>query len=183
LRFVCRAVWRRSGAGFGWVTDAGASATYGVICCELAAFATIFVGVVAYGVVLELACCRVTALVISTPGCAAAIAVFALFNDAVATLLTGDCSDAFVVCQACCLDAVTANGRANVADGARRELRNALTGGRVHNILLAGITSRGAERTALLRTDGCFVCTSLRGAVVDGSKSMASFMTAERKQS
>jgi len=148
LRFVCRAVWRRSGAGFGWVADAGASATYGVICCELAAFATIFVGVV----------------------------------DAVATLLTGDCSDAFVVCQARCLDAVTANGRANVADGARREFRNALTGGRVHNILLAGITSRGAERTALLRTDSCFVCTSLGGAVVDGSKCMASFMTAERKQ-
>jgi hypothetical protein len=183
LRFVCRAVWRRSGASFGWVADAGASATHGVICCELAVFATIFVGVIAYGVVLELACCRVTALVISASGCAAAIAVFTLFNDAVATLLAGDCSDTFIVCQACCLDAVTANGRANVADGARREFRNALTGGRVHNILLAGITSRGAERAALLRTDGCFVCTSLGGAVVDGSKSMASFMTAERKQS
>ena len=183
MRFVRGAVWRRPGAGFGWVADTGASATYGVIACELAVFATIIVGVVAYGVVLELACCRVTALVISASGCAAAIAVFALFNDTVATLLAGDCSDALVVCQACCLHAVTANGRANVADGARREFRNALAGGRVHNILLAGITSRGAERTTLLRTDGCFVCTSLGGAVVDGSKSMASFMTAERKQS
>ena len=183
MHLVCRAVWRRPSAGFSWVADAGASATYGVVCCELAVFATVIVGVVTYGVVLELACCRVTALVISASGCATAIAVFALFNDAVATLLAGDCSDAFIVCQACCLDAVTANGRANVANGARREFRNALTGGRVHNILLAGITSRGAERTALLCTDGCLVCTSLGGAVVDSSKSMASFMTAERKQS
>lgn len=107
---------------------------------ELAAPAAAFVRVIADGVVLEFASRRVAALVIPTTTSATTITVFSSLDNAIAALITGDGSNAFVDGQARGLDAVSADSRTNIAYRARAELGNALTCRRVHDVLSTRVT-------------------------------------------
>lgn len=122
----------------------------------------VIIAIIADSVVFELASRRVAAGVIAARLGAAAIAVLARFDDAVAALVAGDGGDAFVVGEARAFDAVAAHGRADVADSAGGELCYTLTTrGRVHDVLGAGVAGAGAEGTALLGVYDCSVAAGL----------------------
>jgi hypothetical protein len=70
--------------------------------------AAVFICVITHRVVLELAGGRVAALIVSTVVGSSAVTVLALFNNAVAALLTGNGGYAFVRSQASGLNAVSA---------------------------------------------------------------------------
>jgi hypothetical protein len=106
---------------------------------ELTTLTAGLVAVVADGVAAELARPGVAALVVAAGFIPATIAVFAFFDDAVAALLTRDERDALVDGETVGLDGVAADGGADVANGAGGEVGDAIAGGGVHDVLLAGI--------------------------------------------
>lgn len=173
LPLVLGAIRRVAGTRLLGIASALAGAADGRVGGELALAAAVFVGVVADGVVLEAAGGGVAAGVVATLGLAAAVAVLALFDDAVAADGLADGGDAAVVCEARGLDAVAQQGGADVADGAGREAGDALGGGGVHDVLLAGVAGGAAERTARLRVDRVGIGAGAGGAVVDGAVRVA----------
>lgn len=94
---VAGAGTRVSGAGLRNVAGVCARAADCVGGCKLAAGAAAVVGVVADGVVLELACLCVAASIASAVLLAATVTVFAGFDDAVAALAAADSRDSAVV--------------------------------------------------------------------------------------
>lgn len=101
---------------------------------ELAIAAAVFVGVVANGGVLEFAGRRFTARIVAAGGSTTTVTVFTFLDYAVPTLLACDSGDAFVINERGGVDTVAAEGGADVANGARAEVCDALSGGRVHDI-------------------------------------------------
>lgn len=142
----------------------------------MAVFAAVLVGVVADGGAFELAGRGVTAGVVSARGRAAAVAILAFLDNAVAALLARDGSDAFVVDKRGGVDTVAAEGGADVADGAETELRNAFARGGVHDEFGAGVAGGGAERAALLRVDDLAIGAGGGVAVVHGAEGVPGFV-------
>lgn len=163
-------------AGLLRVAGAGAGAADGAGGGELAAVAAVLVGVVADGAGLEAAGARVAAGVRGAVGLAAAVAVLAVLDDAVAALVAGDGGDAAVGGEAGRVDAVAADAAADVADAAGGEVRDALGGGGVHDVLFAGVAGLRVERAALLRGDHVGLGAGLVGAVVHGAEGVAGLM-------
>ena len=159
-------------ASFFGVAGAGRGSTYLRGGRELAFVAAVFVGVVADSVAAEFACCCITAGIVAAAAGTATVAVFAVFNDAVAALIPGNGNDAFVRGEAGCVNSVTADGGADVTDGACRKVGNAGCGEGVHDVLFACIAGAGAKRATLLGGDEVVVGTGLRVAVVDGTESV-----------
>jgi len=87
--------------------------------------AAIVVAVIADRTAREFACCRIATGVVSAALSSTAVAVLARFDYAVAALLAGDGSDPSVVREARGFDAVSSDGTADVANGARTELCDA----------------------------------------------------------
>ena len=145
---------------------------------KLAVLATALVGVVADGVADESARFRVAAGIVSAAFLATAVAIFALLDDAVATLLLGDdVGDAAIVGEAGSADAVASDGRADVANRARAKFGNALGGGWVHDEAFPSVASALAQRATLLRNEGVAVATGTLVAVVYRTKYVAGFVT------
>lgn len=141
--------------------------------CELTVLAAVLVGVVADGVVPELACLRVAAAVVATVGFAAAIALFARLDDAVTALVPRNRRDTRVRQETVRVDAVASQGRAYVADRARAEVADASARGRVHKISLTGVALVPAERTTLLSRDRGAVVARPRRTIVHGTEGVA----------
>lgn len=172
----CRVWWtngRVARADFLRVTRAGRRPTDLARRRKLAVVAAIFIGIVADGVILELACRRIAAGVAAAALGATTVAVFAVFDDTIATLVAGDSDDAFVRGQTCRVDGVAAEGRADVADAAGGEMGDAVGGEGIHDVLFPGIAGLSVERAALLRIDGVGIRAGLRRTVVDGAESVA----------
>lgn len=108
LGFVFRAVRGVAGALFFGVALAVRGATNRIGARKLAALAAVFVRVVAYGVVLELAGLCVTALIVATGIFATAVTFFVAFHDSVSAGLSCSQLDVPVVGQTVRLDAIAA---------------------------------------------------------------------------
>lgn len=160
---------RVSGAGLGNVAGICARAADRVGGCKLTAGATAVVGVIADGVVLELACLWVTASIATAVFLAATVTVFAGFDDAVAALAAADSHDSAVVGEAGGLDTVATNGGADVADGAFRKGCHAWVCVRVHDELGLRITSRRCQWATLGR-DFQMTSTCRRITIMNCSK-------------
>lgn len=167
---------RVTGAYFLRIAVAVAFPADGALGGELTVAAAVLVGVITDCAVLELASARITAVVVAAAFFATTVAVFIAFDDTVATLLPRDGLDVFVVAQAVGLDAVLADGAANVSNTARREVLNTLPAGRVHDVFAVSIARVCAERATLRRGNGVLLSASLRVAVVDGAKRVAGFV-------
>ena len=87
-----------------------------------------------------------------------------------------DGGDALVVGKAGRFDAVAQQRRADVADGAGAEGRDAGPGGGVHDELGAGVAGGAAEGAALLCVDGGAIPAGLLVAVVHGAEGVAGFV-------
>jgi hypothetical protein len=79
--------------------------------------ATVLVGIVTDGGVLELARARVATSIVAATFCTATVTLFVTLDDAVAAGLTGQKSHAFVVAETARLDAVSLKGRTDVTNG------------------------------------------------------------------
>jgi hypothetical protein len=108
------------------VTVARALTADGACASKLTATAAVLVRVIADGVAFVCASLSVATCIITTTFFATTITLFVTFDDAVATLLASNCLHLPVVAQAVGLDIVVSNGAADVANGAGRELINAL---------------------------------------------------------
>lgn len=159
------------------VADARASPADGTVRGKLASPAATVVRVIADGVVHEFASRGIAALVAATTLGSATIAIFALFDDAVAALGTGNGDDAFVVGKTGGVDTVTANSRANVADATKTELRDATPSGGIHDVLRSCVTCRAAKRTTLLRVHRVAVVARLTVTVVNSTESVSSLVS------
>ena len=140
---------------------------------ELAVLAAVLVRIVTDGVVLKLARRCVRAAVLSTLRSAAAVAILAFLDDAVAADGVADGGDTAVVGQAGGSNTVALQGGADITDRARGELRNTLRGRGIHDVLFASVAGAAAQRTALLGVDGGGVGAGGGSAVVDGAVGVA----------
>ena len=165
-----------AGAGLLGIAGSRAGATDGAGGSEAAGAAAVLVGVVADGAGVELAGGGIAALVGAAAGGAAAVALLALLDDAVAALVARDGRHALVVGEAARLDAVAQQGRADVADGAGAEGGDAGPRRGVHDVAGAGVAGGAAEGTALLRVEDVAVRARLAVAVVHGAEGVAGFV-------
>lgn len=143
---------------------------------EVAVFAAVLVGVVADGGVFKLAGRGIAASVVPARCRAAAVAILAFLDNAVAALLAGDGSEAFVVDERGGVDAVAAESGANVADGAGAEVRDTFARRGVHDVLGAGVAGSRAERAALLCVDDLAVAAGGGVAIVHGAEGVSGFV-------
>lgn len=141
-----------AGTFLGNVAYAFAGAADGIRRGELAACTAAVIGVIADRAILELARLSITAVVTSAAVCAAAVAFFAFLDNAVAALTTSDSHDATVIRKTVRHDAVAAEGRANVADGAGRECGHIWLGVWIHDVLSVRIAGCCAQWAALGRS-------------------------------
>ncbi|KFZ12795.1 hypothetical protein V502_06899 [Pseudogymnoascus sp. VKM F-4520 (FW-2644)] len=144
----------------------------------LSARAAILVRGVTDGVVLGLEFARrgIAAGIVAAPGHAATIAVFAHLDDAVAALRAGNGRDVTVAGQTARFNGLPADGAADVADAAGREVGDAGAGRGVHDVFAACWAGVGGKGAALLRGDGFAVRAGGRVAVVDGAEGVAYFV-------
>lgn len=119
----------------------------------MAVITTILIRVIADGSRSEHACIRIAAGISRTTLRSTTIAVLARFDDSIAALLLGNDGDATVVDETLSIDGVAGETAADVADGARGEVIDAVGGGGVHDVLATGITAARAELAALLGLD------------------------------
>lgn len=105
------------------------------------------------------------------------VAIFAFLDDAVAALLAGNGLDGAIVGQTLSVDNVATDSTAYIADGAWGEVVDTVGGERVHDELRLGIASVLPVRTALPRGDELLILTGLAVTVVDGSESVAGFVS------
>ena len=140
--FVVGAGARGSAAGLGSVAFSGAGAADGAGSGELTFVAAAVVGVIADSTAFKFAGLCVTAGVVAAAFFVAAVTLLVAFNDAVAALAAANGDDAAVVGQTSGLDAVLANGRADVTDCTLRKLSHGVLSIGVHDVFRAGIASR-----------------------------------------
>lgn len=114
----------------------------------------------------------IAAVVVLASLVATAVTLLSLFNDAVAALTGCDDLDILVVSQTVPFY-IGFETRADIANTARRELRDVLASRGVHNELALGITIGTAERAARRL---CRDWTRIFGTVVDSPECMSSFM-------
>ena len=157
--------------------------------------AAVLVCVVTHSVVFELARLCVAAWVVAAACLAAAIAVFSglqmsfisqgslklekldpYLHDSVPALLASNGRNAEVRAEAGRIDCIASDTRADVSNAARREMRDAIGGGGVHDVLLAGVARLGAQRATLLRVHNVGLRAGLRGAIMHGAVSVAGFV-------
>jgi hypothetical protein len=166
-----------SGTGLLGIALADTGAADGAGGGKLAASAAVLVGIVADGIVLELACAGITALIVATALLATAVAFLVTFDNAVSTGLACDGSHVPVVAEARRLDTLASKSRADVANGAGGETSNSISGGGIHNKTFTSIALVGAERTALLSVDKIRVSALIGRTVMDGAVSVACFVS------
>jgi hypothetical protein len=143
----------------------------------LAVFTAVFVGIVAHGVVFELAGCRVTACICSTSIFTSAITFFITFHNAVATGLTAEKSDTPIVGEAGGFDRIDAHGTADVSDGAGGKEFDVVASRGVHDELTTSVTGGGREGTALLRRDDVGIAAGRGVAIVNCAEGMPCFVS------
>jgi hypothetical protein len=186
---AARAVWlcdigwassRATRADLLWIAVPGRSTADGIGRCKLTLVAAVLVGVVADCARLELARGRIAAGVATTAIRTATITLLAFFHDAIAALLSTDGSDTLIRAEALRVDTVAAHSCTDIADTAGREVGDALSGGGVHDVFLAGVAGGGTQRAALLSVDGAAVGAGLSGAIVYGAEGVTSLVTSWR---
>lgn len=180
IRLVRRTVRRAPRARLLRIADPRRRSTHRLRGRKLAAPAAVLIRIITYSPSAELTRRRLAARIIAAPFRAAAIALLAFLDDAVAAHLPADGRDVAVVGEAVALDAVAAEGAADVADRAWGEARNAAGRRRVHDVLRAGVAGAGGERAALLRRDGVGGAAGVGGAVVHGAEGVAGFVAVDR---
>lgn len=72
------------------------------------------------------------------------------------------------------------NGSANVSNGTRREVVNAFSSGRIHDVLFPGVACRGTKWTALLSVHSMTISTSLFSTVVYSTEGVPGFVAEVR---
>src|SRR5271156_4654266 len=120
----------------------------------------------------QLAGCGYTAAVGTTAFWPTTVALFRAFHNPIATLISRNCRDTFVVREATALDRIPSQCAADVSQCAGRELGDSRPRRRIHDILSISVTRRGRQWTALLSIDSSAIGASLTCAVMDCAKSM-----------
>ncbi|OAA78644.1 hypothetical protein LEL_05467 [Akanthomyces lecanii RCEF 1005] len=128
---------------------------------------------IAHGALREAARRRVAAAVVAAALWAAAVAVLAGVDDAVAAHRLGHGRRVLVAAQARRVDVAAAPRRADLPDGARRELGHARAHRRVHHVLPARVAAAAAQRAAEIPPGGGAGALAARDAVVHGAKVVA----------
>jgi len=141
--------------------------------------AAFFVRWIAYAAVSELAGGWVAALIAGATLSSAAVAIFALFHDAVTALTTRDGRDIFVICETRYPRRVAAEEAADIANAAGGELCDTRSSRGVHDELAIGIARAGLKWAALLLRQGT-VRARLRITVMNSAKCMTRLMSEDQ---